>query len=213
MSGVTNTSALLSWSPPDNDGGRPGVFYTVHTYFSMSFLFPIITVTNSIELESHYKVQFSLATLTPSKTIISYPYSYILLLTRMKQLPSLNRLSFLHVENVTRVPKFFFVNYRTCTLVPLYIDGSLAKREFVMNKTAHTATGLTPGVLYTFSVSSENAVSSEDSNVNDRSINITATTLQGGKITGKQWNLRTTGATSFFSFVKRLSLSRYNLKY
>ena len=65
-----------------------------------------------------------------------------------------------------------------------FIDGSLAKSELVMNKTAHTATGLTPGVLYTFSVSSENAVSSQDSNVNDRSINITATTLQGGKITG-----------------------------
>ena len=31
LSNVTNTSALLSWSPPDNGGGRPlsEIFYTV----------------------------------------------------------------------------------------------------------------------------------------------------------------------------------------
>ena len=34
VSSVTNTSALLSWSPPDDDGGRPlsEIFYTVQTH-------------------------------------------------------------------------------------------------------------------------------------------------------------------------------------
>ena len=41
-------------------------------------------------------------------------------------------------------------------------------------------TGLTPGVLYTFSVSSENDVSSQDNNINDRSVRTTATTEEGG---------------------------------
>ena len=36
------------------------------------------------------------------------------------------------------------------------------------------------GVLYTFSVSSENDVSSQDNNINDRSVSTTATTEKGG---------------------------------
>ena len=42
-------------------------------------------------------------------------------------------------------------------------------------------TGLTPGVLYTISVSSENNVSSQDNNINDRSVRTTATTEEGGE--------------------------------
>ena len=42
--------------------------------------------------------------------------------------------------------------------------------------------GLTPGTYYTFSVTAENAVSSQDTNINDRTTTITATTLEGGMI-------------------------------
>ena len=44
-----------------------------------------------------------------------------------------------------------------------------------VNDTETRVTGLTPGVLYTFSVSSENDVSSQDNNINDRSVSTTAT--------------------------------------
>ena len=40
--------------------------------------------------------------------------------------------------------------------------------------------GLTPAVYYTFLVTAENDVSSQDSNVNVRSANVTATTEKGG---------------------------------
>ena len=49
-----------------------------------------------------------------------------------------------------------------------------------VNDTETRVTGLTPGVLYTFSVSSENDVSSQDNNINDRSVSSTATTEEGG---------------------------------
>ena len=39
--------------------------------------------------------------------------------------------------------------------------------------------GLTPGTYYTFSVTAENAVSSQDT-INDRTATITVTTLEGG---------------------------------
>ena len=42
--------------------------------------------------------------------------------------------------------------------------------------------GLTPGVLvYTFSVTAENAVSSQDIDINARTTNTTATTEEGGR--------------------------------
>ena len=42
--------------------------------------------------------------------------------------------------------------------------------------------GLTPGVLvYTFSVTAENAVSSQDSDITGRTTNATATTEEGGE--------------------------------
>ena len=40
--------------------------------------------------------------------------------------------------------------------------------------------GLTPGVYYTFSVTAENAVSSQDLNINARTVRVTATTEEGG---------------------------------
>ena len=49
-----------------------------------------------------------------------------------------------------------------------------------VNDTETRVTGLTPGVLYTFSVSSENDVSSQDNNINDRSATITIRTREGG---------------------------------
>ena len=49
-----------------------------------------------------------------------------------------------------------------------------------VNDTETIVTGLTPGVLYTFSVSAENDVSSQDNNINARTLNTTATTLEGG---------------------------------
>ena len=52
-----------------------------------------------------------------------------------------------------------------------------------VNDTESRVTGLTPGVLYTFSVSSENNVSSQDNNINDRSDSTTATTEEGGGYT------------------------------
>ncbi|CAI8031556.1 Ephrin type-A receptor 4-A, partial [Geodia barretti] len=93
VSNVTNTSAVLSWSPPDNGGGRPlyEIGYTVNA------------------------------------------------------------------------------------------TGSGGERVVVsgVNDTETIVTGLTPGVLYTFSVSAENDVSSQDNNVNARSLSTTATTLEG----------------------------------
>ena len=55
-----------------------------------------------------------------------------------------------------------------------------------VNNAETIVTGLTPGVLYTFSVSAENDVSSQDNNINARSLSTTATTLEGG-VCVKQW--------------------------
>ena len=49
-----------------------------------------------------------------------------------------------------------------------------------VNDTETIVTGLTPGVLYTFSVSAENDVSSQDNNISARSLSTTANTLEGG---------------------------------
>ena len=49
--------------------------------------------------------------------------------------------------------------------------------------TETTVMGLTPAAYYTFLVTAENDVSFQDSNVNVRSVNVTATTEQGGMYT------------------------------
>ena len=46
--------------------------------------------------------------------------------------------------------------------------------------TETNVTGLTPDTNYTFSVTAENAVSSQDTNINDRTATFTTTTLEGG---------------------------------
>ena len=52
--------------------------------------------------------------------------------------------------------------------------------EVNQNDTETIVTGLTPGVLFTFSVSADNDVSSQDNNIIARSLSTTATTLDGG---------------------------------
>ena len=49
-----------------------------------------------------------------------------------------------------------------------------------VNDTEKNVSGLTPGVLYTLSVTAENDVSSQDNNINARTVSITATTQEGG---------------------------------
>ena len=49
-----------------------------------------------------------------------------------------------------------------------------------VDDTETNMTGLTPSVLYTFSVTAENEVSSQDNNINVRTVNTTATTEEGG---------------------------------
>ena len=50
-----------------------------------------------------------------------------------------------------------------------------------VNDTETVVTGLAPGVFYTFSVSAENDVSSQDNNINARTLSTTATTHEGGQ--------------------------------
>lgn len=52
-----------------------------------------------------------------------------------------------------------------------------------VNLTQTTVTELVPFLTYTFSVTAENAVSSQDSNVIARTTSTTATTLEGGEFT------------------------------
>ena len=49
-----------------------------------------------------------------------------------------------------------------------------------VNGTVTSVTGLTPGVYYTFSVTAENAVSSQDNNINARTVRAIANTEEGG---------------------------------
>ena len=49
-----------------------------------------------------------------------------------------------------------------------------------LKETEAVVTGLTPGASYIISVTAENAVSSQDINIDDRTVNITVTTDEGG---------------------------------
>ena len=49
-----------------------------------------------------------------------------------------------------------------------------------VNGTETSVTGLTPRVYYTLSVIAENAVSSQDNNINARTVRATANTEEGG---------------------------------
>ena len=69
-------------------------------------------------------------------------------------------------------------------MICMYLDrgGSGGERVVVseVNDTETIVTGLTPGVLYTFSVSAENDVSPQDNNIDARSLSATADTQEGG---------------------------------
>ena len=58
--------------------------------------------------------------------------------------------------------------------------GGVTVEESGVNGTETIVSGLTPGVHYTFSVTAENAVSSQDSNINTRTLRATANTEEGG---------------------------------
>ena len=53
-------------------------------------------------------------------------------------------------------------------------------RVVEMNEAETLVTGLTPGVLYTFSVTAENDVSSQDNATTARSVSIITGTEEGG---------------------------------
>ena len=59
--------------------------------------------------------------------------------------------------------------------------GSVTVELSGVTDTVAIVTGLTPGASYIFSVTAENAVSSQDINTDDRTVNITVTTYQGGE--------------------------------
>ena len=70
-------------------------------------------------------------------------------------------------------------------MLPSYIGtngGGVTVVLTELTDTEASLTGLTPGAYYTFSVTAENAVSSQDSNINDRTATATATTEEGGQI-------------------------------
>ena len=74
------------------------------------------------------------------------------------------------------------IKSEVCDLYLLDTDGRGGVRvELVgVNGTETSVTGLTPGVYYTFSVTAENAVSSQDNNINARTVRDTANTEEGG---------------------------------
>jgi hypothetical protein len=64
--------------------------------------------------------------------------------------------------------------------------GGASTVVFTVNVSETIVMGLTPGADYTFSVTAENAVSSQDMNITDRTVNISATTEEGvaGMVSG-----------------------------
>ena len=66
------------------------------------------------------------------------------------------------------------VHYNLTVSQCIDIDGPDAIEDVVVSSTVHVVTGLTPGVYYTFSVTAENAVSSQDNNINARTVNVSA---------------------------------------
>ena len=61
--------------------------------------------------------------------------------------------------------------------------GGASTVVFTVNDSGTIVMGLTPGADYTFSVTAENAVSSQDMNITDRTVTISATTEEGGTCT------------------------------
>ena len=74
----------------------------------------------------------------------------------------------------------FAISMKISILIDIYTGGTTVEVRDVTGTEANVQ-GLTPGALYTFSVTSENAVSSQDIDITGRSTNATATTEEGGK--------------------------------
>ena len=65
-----------------------------------------------------------------------------------------------------------------CIVIKLHTTGQ--NESYSVENTETNVCGLTPGVYYTFSVTAENAVSSQDTNITARTANLSARTEEGG---------------------------------
>ena len=74
----------------------------------------------------------------------------------------------------------FAISMKISILIDIYAGGTTVEVRDVMGTEANVQ-GLTPGALYTFSVTAENAVSFQDIDITGRSTNTTATTEEGGR--------------------------------
>ena len=73
-----------------------------------------------------------------------------------------------------------YYTYDMCTVFLGTSVGSVTVELSGVTDTVAIVTGLTPGASYIFSVTAENEVSSLDINIDDRTVNITVTTDEGG---------------------------------
>ena len=89
----------------------------------------------------------------------------------------------IHVYNNVHVLylKVQMLLYNVYVVSTATIEGGVTVVLSEVTGTETNVTGLTPGTYYTFSVTAENAVSPQDTNINDRTTTVTATTLEGGK--------------------------------
>ena len=133
VSNVTNTSVVLSWSPPVNGGGRP-----------LSEIFYTVTATGELVLviSREYSVTHNLENSCTNDSIDTQR----ICLTQHRFVPNVD------------------TDERGGVGVRVELGG--------VNGTETSVTGLTPGVYYTFSVTAENAVSSQDNNINARTLNV-----------------------------------------
>ena len=73
-------------------------------------------------------------------------------------------------------------HFNKCSYIISDINGGGTTVEVSdVSGTEANVQGLTPGALYTFSVTSENAVSSQDNDINSRTANTLAITREGGE--------------------------------
>ena len=80
-----------------------------------------------------------------------------------------------------------------------------------VNCTETSVTGLTPGVYYTFSVTAKNAVSSQDNNINARSVRATANTEEGGTIqTTSLWHCITKHGSTWYIGMAQVPRHRFH---
>ena len=80
------------------------------------------------------------------------------------------------IPSLRTVSTILWYEARSITLILPGEGVAVAVREVNGNETR--VTGLTPGLLYTFSVTAENDVSSQDNNADARTLSITASTTE-----------------------------------